>query len=81
MSHMSDSDSDNQPSCSYVDSRSCDDSCIEVEGSVSPPKTKKAKMSKFTGAAKYKTKFNSDWTKEFPFITSVSGDRYRLICT
>ena len=40
---MSDSNSDNQPSCSYVDSRSCDDSCIEVEGSVSPSKTKKSR--------------------------------------
>ena len=67
-----------QPSCSYADSDSCDDSCFEVEGTVSPPKTKKAKLSKFSGAAKYKTRFNPDWTKEFPFISSVSGDQCRL---
>ena len=66
-----------EPSCSYADSRSdsSDDSCFEVEGT--PPKTKKAKLTKFAGASKYKTKFNHDWTKEFPFITSVSGDQYR----
>ena len=67
-----------EPSYSYADSRSdsSDDSCFEVEGT--PPKAKKAKLTKFTGAAKYKTKFNHDWTKEFPFITSVFGDQYRI---
>ena len=49
---------------------------MELEG---PPTPKKAKVSsKFTGAAKYKTKFNPDWKKEFPFITSVASDPYRL---
>ena len=45
---------------------------------LNPPTPKKAKPSKFKGAAKYKTKFNPDWKKEFPFITSVAGDLYRL---
>ena len=65
-----------EPSCSYADSRSdsSDDSCFEVEGT--PPKAKKAKLTKFAGAAK--SKFNHDWTKEFPFITSVTDDQYIL---
>ena len=73
------SNSDNQPSCSYVISDSDDDSCVELESTTeSPPTPKKAKTSKFKGTAKYKTKFNPDWKKEFPFITSVAGDLYRL---
>ena len=77
---MADSNtSDNQPSCSYAISDSNDDSCVELESiTESPPTPKKAKRSKFKGAAKYKTKFNPDWKKEFPFITSVAGDPYRL---
>ena len=51
------------------------ESSSESEHDLSPPKTKKAK--KFTGAATYKTKFNLDWRKEFPFITSVQNDPYR----
>ena len=43
--------------------------------SVSPPKLKKAKKS---GAAKYRMKFNADWIKEFPFITSVPRGPYGL---
>ena len=29
------------------------------------------------GAASYRTKFNTEWKKEFPFATSVSNDLYR----
>ena len=77
---MADSNtSDNQPSCSYAIPDSDDDSCVELESiTESPPTSKKAKTSKFKGAAKYKIKFNPDWKKEFPFITSVAGDPYRL---
>ena len=76
---MTDVDSDNQPSCSYLDSDSSDhDSCVEIMESTSSPMPKKAKKSKFTGAAKYRMKFNADWIKEFPFITSVPSDPYRL---
>ena len=77
---MIDVDSNNQPSCSYLDSDSSHhDSCVEIMESTSTPTPKKAKNSKFTGAAKYRTKFNADWIKEFPFITSVPSDPYRLL--
>ena len=38
------------------------------------PQPKKQKL----GAAKYRTNFTNSWAKEFPFITSVRGDPYRL---
>ena len=39
------------------------------------PESKKSR--KHSGAATYRTKFNPEWKKEFPFITSVSNDTYR----
>ena len=36
-----------------------------------------SKVRKFHGAATYKSKYNSAWKKEFPFIDSVRGDMYR----
>ena len=39
------------------------------------PETKRTR--KNCGAATYKTRFNSDWKKEFTFITSVPKDPYR----
>lgn len=45
------------------------------EGELSPPRPKKTR--KIAGAATYKTKVNPVWKKEFPFITSVTGDLYR----
>ena len=70
---------DDRPSCCDAISDS-EDSCVILESTTEgPPTPKKAKAtSKFTGAAKYKTKFNPDWKKEFPFITSVASDPYRL---
>lgn len=41
--------------------------------SVPPPKKK------YTGAARYQTKFNNEWKREFSFVTSVPGDLYRLV--
>ncbi len=41
-----------------------------------PPKKKKA----ITGASIYKTRFNEEWKKEFPCISSVAGDPYRFRC-
>ena len=32
---------------------------------------------KLQGAATYKSKFNPEWMKEFPFICPVKGDLYR----
>ena len=46
----------------------------ESERELSPPKSK---TRKFSGAASYATKFNPDWKKEFPYITSVPEDPYR----
>ena len=36
-----------------------------------------SKTRKLDGAASYRTKFNTDWKKEFDFITRVPGDPYR----
>lgn len=52
------------------------DSESETESAaVRPPDAKKSR--KYAGAAKYHTKFQTDWKKEFPFITSVPKDPYR----
>ena len=45
--------------------------------SMSPPRPKKCR--KLSGAATYKSRFNSAWIKEYPFITSVPGDPWRYI--
>ena len=50
-----------------------DDYDTDVETDEQSPPRKK----KLMGAAKYKTKFKDSLKKEFPFITSVSGDPYR----
>ena len=82
--------SDYQPSCSRTvttNASSDEDDCIYVYCSsrsdsdsdrarLSSPKPKKAK--KLQGAATYKTNFRSAWTKEYPFISSVHGDPFRL---
>ena len=47
----------------------------DVESNTEAPDPKKSK--RFTGAAKYKTKFNKVWIDEFPFISSVHRDPYR----
>lgn len=62
-----------EPEVSGSDSGSDLDTEGEVEAC--PPKSKKFR--KLAGAATYKTKYNPAWKKEFPFITSVSGDPYR----
>ena len=48
--------------------------CEELAG---PPEPKRSR--KWQGAATYRTKFNPDWKKEYPFITSVSKDPYRYV--
>ena len=47
---------------------------MSQSGDSDGPPTKKRAMS---GAAKYKTKFNSTWIKEFPFINAVRSDPSR----
>ena len=32
---------------------------------------------KFSGAAKYRTRFNVLWKREFPFIAAVKGDPFK----
>lgn len=51
-----------------------EDSDSDSRSQTPEPQPKKQKL----GAAKYRTKFSSSWAKEFPFITSVPGDPYRL---
>ena len=50
------------------------DSGTDTTGELRPPS---AKTRRYSGAAKYKTTFNRAWTKEFPCITCVVGDRSR----
>ena len=50
------------------------DSDSQSRSQTPEPQPKKQKL----GAAKYRTKYSSSWAKEFPFITSVPGDPYRL---
>ena len=49
---------------------------------VSSPKRQKEseERSKYSGAFKYKTKFNKEWTKSWPFIAAVQGDPYSARC-
>lgn len=45
-----------------------------------PSMAKKAKL-KYSGAYKYKTRFSTDWTKTWSFITAVPGDQHSFRCT
>ena len=38
------------------------------------------KQTKFTGAAIYKTKFNKDWAKKYPFLSAVETDPSSYRC-
>ena len=38
------------------------------------------KRTKFTGAAIYKTKFNKNWTKKYPFLSAVETDPSSYRC-
>ena len=48
------------------------DSDCDSDDAATPP-VKKARL----GAATYKTKFNSQWIKELPFISNVMNDPYK----
>ena len=37
-------------------------------------------MRKYSEAYKYKTKFQKEWTKSWPFIAAVHGDPYNVRC-
>ena len=47
------------------------------EDYIRPPESKQSRKPKYSGAATYRTKFNPEWKKEFPFIASISKDPYR----
>ena len=36
---------------------------------------------KFSGAARFKTKFNPSWTKKWPCIVEVAGSKHKFKCT
>ena len=36
---------------------------------------------KFAGAARFKTKFNQNWTKKWPCIVEVAGSQHEFKCT
>ena len=46
-----------------------------------PGSSKKLKLSGLKGAAVYRTKFKKAWTKTYPFIHEVRGDKYSFQCT
>ena len=47
----------------------------DSDSDCSPP----AKTRKLDGAATYPSRFNSEWKKEFLFVTNVIGDPYRYV--
>ena len=50
-------------------------------GESSPKRFKESKeKSKYSGAFKYQTKFSKEWTKTWPFISTVPGDSYSARC-
>ena len=46
-----------------------------------PGPSKKAKTSKFKGAAIYKSKFQKSWTEKWPYIVDVTGNPHQFKCT
>lgn len=52
---------------------------VVCSGSESDGEPEAKRSRKWLGAATYRTKFNRVWTKEFPFITSVPKNPYRLV--
>lgn len=69
-----------QHSLVTVASASSDDGDSESGESVEPS-SKKVKITKTKGAARYRTKFNREWTRTYPFIKEVRGDVYSFLCT
>ena len=53
----------------------------ETDGCTIPGSSKKLKLSGLKGAAVYQTKFKKAWTKTYPFIHEVGGDKYSFQCT
>ena len=54
-------------------------------GTTSPGSLKRRRLitgerSKYSGAFKYKTKFNKEWTKTWPFIAGIPEDPYSARC-
>lgn len=47
----------------------------------SPKRLKPVSKAKLSGAHKYETKFNPEWSKKWPFIVVVPDDPYRARCT
>jgi hypothetical protein len=45
------------------------------------PASKKRVTTKSKGAATYKTIFNKEWSKEWPFIKDVKGNPHQFLCT
>ena len=43
--------------------------------------SKKAKVTKWKGAAVYKSKFQKNWTQKWPCIVAVTGKPYEFKCT
>ena len=58
-------------------SGSDNDSGTDHEELTGPPEPKRSR--KHSGAATYRTNFNPDWKKQFPFVTSVPKDPYRYV--
>lgn len=43
--------------------------------------SKGIKLTKMKGAAVYKTKFSSTWSKIYPFVQEVSGNPHKFLCS
>ena len=65
-------------SSSTEDNSEVSDDGVESE-ELNPKPSKEAK--KQSGAGLYKTKFNKEWTKEYPFIQASINNIYKFYCT
>jgi len=75
--------SENSINLDTSSSEASDDEALSLhsdnDDELSPGPSKRRKAT--SGAAVYKTKFNSEWTKAWAFICEVPGNTYKFRCT
>ena len=52
----------------------------EKDREVGQPPPKKHKVTKFTGAFRYKTRFSQEWKELWPFVLAVPGNPHSFRC-
>ena len=61
------------------DSSNCDTD-NEKDIMPSPKRRRTESTNKFSGAFKYKTKFQKEWSKVWPFIAAIPGEPHNVRC-